>query len=414
YGSYYLTRNSLAFASPMMIQDASLGVNKLMIGGLLSMQTVAYAFSKGISGVLGASFSATVLLTGGLMATAACNIAFGSSSVYMLFLLFWGMNGLLQGIGAPACARLLTNWFKGKERGTYWGLWTASNNVGGFAAPLLVGMAAKTGGWRWGFYAPGLVAISMGIMALLIMKDSPEKAGFLPVEVSKKPKATKGGATVGSLQEVVKNVYVWLFALNYFFVYVVRQGITAWFVFYLMQAGSGTDLATAAVRVSGLELGGLLGSLSSGAISDYLIKKNAGNESGNVGLRVRVVMCYTLGTAVMLTAFRLAPSVPLLQWLAVAGCGFMLYGPQMLIGLCGAETVSRTAVSACQGFLGWVSYLGAASAGVPLALIVDKLGWNAYFGTLIGACVVSFLLVLPMINLYSDAQKNEMAEAKAA
>ena len=67
-----------------------------------------------------------------------------------------------------------------------------------------------------------------------------------------------------------------------------------------------------------------------------------------------------------------------------------------------------------QGFLGWVSYLGAASAGVPLALIVDKLGWNAYFGTLIGACVVSFMLVLPMFNLYSDAQKNEMAEAKAA
>jgi hypothetical protein len=32
--------------------------------------------------------------------------------------------------------------------------------------------------------------------------------------------------------------------------------------------------------------------------------------------------------------------------------GAALYGPQMLIGLCGAEAVSKTAVSAAQGFLG--------------------------------------------------------------
>jgi sugar phosphate permease len=42
----------------------------------------------------------------------------------------------------------------------------------------------------------------------------------------------------------------------------------------------------AAVQVSGLELGGLLGSLSSGAISDYLVRSNDGSR-GNVGLRVQ-------------------------------------------------------------------------------------------------------------------------------
>ena len=31
----------------------------------------------------------------------------------------------------------------------------------------------------------------------------------------------------------LKNVYVWLFAISYFFVYVVRQGVTSWFIFYL-------------------------------------------------------------------------------------------------------------------------------------------------------------------------------------
>eukprot|EP00967_Tisochrysis_lutea_P124966 scaffold209560_cov18-Tisochrysis_lutea.AAC.2 len=39
------------------------------------------------------------------------------------------------------------------------------------------------------------------------------------------------------------------------------------------------------------------------------------------------------------------------------------YGPQMLIGLCGAELVGPDSVGASEGFLGWIAYLGAANAG---------------------------------------------------
>ena len=33
--------------------------------------------------------------------------------------------------------------------------------------------------------------------------------------------------------DVLTSPYVWLFAISYFFVYVVRQGTTSWFIFYL-------------------------------------------------------------------------------------------------------------------------------------------------------------------------------------
>ena len=49
----------------------------------------------------------------------------------------------------PLC-RILTAWFPTRERGTWWGFWTASNNIGGFAAPLIAGGAANRFGWRWG------------------------------------------------------------------------------------------------------------------------------------------------------------------------------------------------------------------------------------------------------------------------
>lgn len=47
-----------------------------------------------------------------------------------------------------------------------------------------------------------------------------------------------------------------------------------------------------------------------------------------------------------------------------------------MIGLCGAELVRPDSVGASQGFLGWVAYLGAANAGIPLSYIVKNYGWG--------------------------------------
>lgn len=120
-------------------------------------------------------------------------------------------------------------------------------------------------------------------------------------------------------------------ALTYFFVYVVRQGVTSWFIFYLIKERAIENAAEAALRVSGLELGGLFGSLLAGKLSDWMINKEP--TKGSVGKRVQVVMWYTVGVALSLMAFVAVPtSASALQWFTVFMIGFFLYGPQMLIG----------------------------------------------------------------------------------
>lgn len=187
----------------------------------------------------------------------------------------------------------------------------------------------------------------------------------------------------------------------------MRQGVTSWFVFYLLQVKEVADAGAASLRVSGLELGGLFGSLLAGKLSDVLISKSKAGE-GTVGKRIQVVIAYTVGIAAMLAAFAATPaSMGWLQWVTVFMIGFFLYGPQMMIGLCGAELVRPDSVGASQGFLGWVAYLGAANAGIPLSLIVRDLGWGAYFTTLMGACAVAILLMSPMIKAKSYVQLQE-------
>lgn len=70
--------------------------------------------------------------------------------------------------------------------------------------------------------------------------------------------------------------------------------LSAWSIFYLIQKGN-ISVAEAAVRVSGLEVGGLVGSVSSGWASDLLIKWNP--EGGAIGSRLRVAALYVALTA---------------------------------------------------------------------------------------------------------------------
>jgi sugar phosphate permease len=207
-----------------------------------------------------------------------------------------------QGLGAPACAKLLTQWFSSTERGTAWSIWTASNNVGGFAAPWIAGTAAGAFGWRWGMWVPAICALCIASVIIFTITDKPTDRGFPPVDAAKPappqpPARPSGGAPSAApseaeasasssekaekeekakeeeatslkdilFRDVLPNPWVWLLAVTYFFVYMVRQGTASWFVHYLMNVKGVSDIAAAAGQVSGLEVGGFFGALSAGA-----------------------------------------------------------------------------------------------------------------------------------------------------
>eukprot|EP00877_Chromochloris_zofingiensis_P000586 jgi/Chrzof1/10528/Cz05g02040.t1 len=110
--------------------------------------------------------------------------------------------------------------------------------------------------------------------------------------------------------------------------------------------------------------------------------------------------------AACLVALQAVPAqAKALQWFTIAALGFCIYGPQMLIGLSGAEMVSPTAVGASQGILGWIAYLGAANAGIPLSYVVETAGWGGFFKALLAACGVAVLLLSMVANAPSYNQK---------
>jgi MFS transporter, OPA family, sugar phosphate sensor protein UhpC len=406
------------YSAPVM--QKSLSLSLVDVGIITSVFPSVYGVAKLFGGVLADVNSPRVVFSGGLVAIAVCNALFAMGGSLPYFAFFWGLNGIVSSIGFPACARMLTSWFSASERGFYWGILNVSLNIGGFLSPILVGSAASTFGWRFGMLCPAAVAAVCGVLCYFAIRDSPAHAGLGPVSQTTRQRtfahidapSNKFRCALETFRsQLIDGVLtvppVWNLAVAYFFVYIIRQALTSWTIFYFLNAKGVSTLAEAALRVSGLELGGLVGSVSSGWLSDKLIQRDT--SAGAVGQRVRVAVIYLVLTACMLIAFYYVPINRALlpfQWAVFAALGAGLYGPQLLIGLSGAECVAPSCAGTSNGFLGTAAYTGAALAGLPLTLVVKNLGWNAFFGVLLLCCAATAAAILPLTRMRSFEQDN--------
>jgi len=85
---------------------------------------------------------------------------------------------------------------------------------------------------------------------------------------------------------------------------------------------------------------------------------------------------------------------PLIDNIALVSIGFLIYGPVMMIGLHAADLVPKKATGSATGLTGLLGYLiGSSFAGVVMGAVVDHLGWDGGFYTLIIACILAIVLL---------------------
>lgn len=388
YAFYVTLRATFTYVSPLIATNLSLPLST--IGKIASTFPLTYAFSRLLTGVLVDNLYPHLALCLGLLLAGTVNVAMGFASSATLLALLWGLNGLVQGVGAGASAKMLTAWFSRKERGLFWALWATSANVGAFAAPIACA-ALATGplGFRAGMWVPGLIAILTAVLVAPILRSTPKDAGLVAPweeeEEKEKKQVEKVGWWNAFIEGVLKNKTIWGLAVAYFFIYLVRSGMKSWLHFWLLEARK-ISAAEAAYRVSGMEIGGIFGTFSAGVVSDAMD-----------GRRVVVTLVYLVGVIGALMATWSLPGTwgALWDFSVISVLGFMINGPQMMIGLIGAEVSDKRVVATATGVLGWISYLGAAASGFPLSVIIKKFGWSGYFGALLVSAVCSVVCMAP-------------------
>ena len=409
YSLYYVCRTSLNVVKEPILESGILDAHQL--GIISSALLFAYAIGKFINGFLADHSNIKRFMATGLIISTIANFCVGilgiaqastagiaSFGFFIIFAIMWGINGWSQSMGAPPAIIALSRWFPLKQRGTFYGFFSSSHNLGEFLSFLFVGAVVGFFGWQWGFLGSSVAGVIGILVIIFFLHDTPESKGLPPVEVlsnEKKSEEVKNKKSVLELQKgVLKNPFVWILALSSAFMYISRYAINGWGVLFLQKA-KGFTLIEATQIISINALLGIIGTIFSGWMSDKLFKGRRNIPAFLFGVLNTIALCLFLysGGNIYLNILSMV--------LFGVAIGVLIC---FLGGLMAVDIVPRNATGAALGIVGMASYIGAGIQDIISGWLIDSNktvvdGVDVYNFDQAGlfwvsASVISFVLIL--------------------
>ena len=410
YAGFYIVRKNFSMAIPML---EPFGFEKGELGIVLSMNAVAYGFSKFIMASISDRSNARHFLPLGLI-LAALSMMFmivpiqyiGAEHKEWAIILMAALNflvGWFNGMGWPPCGRVMTHWFSQKERGTWMSVWNCAHNVGGaLVGPMAVYGAIWFGSWFYGadeqryfligtYLFPSCVAILIAVIAYCLIRDTPQSCGLPSIEKwrndytdSYSAKSEEVLSSKEIFRTVLTNKYLWYIALSNAFVYMVRYGCLDWAPTILTERG--INIKDAGWAYFAYEMAAIPGTLVCGWLSDHVFK----------GKRALPTIIFMSIVALFITIYWQCLDDINIVLICLIAIGFFIYGPVMLIGVQALDLAPKNAAGTAAGLTGFMGYvLGTALlANIVIGYVAQHAGWNWTFLLLVGSCIISILFML--------------------
>ncbi|XP_047608630.1 glucose-6-phosphate exchanger SLC37A4 isoform X3 [Phacochoerus africanus] len=356
YSLYYFNRKTFSFVMPSLVEEIHLDKDDL--GLITSSQSAAYAISKFVSGVLSDQMSARWLFSSGLLLVGLVNVIFSWSSTVPVFAALWFLNGLAQGLGWPPCGKILRKWFEPSQFGTWWAVLSTSMNLAGGLGPILATILAQSYSWRSTLALSGALCVVVSFLCLLLIHNEPADVGLRNLD----PIPSKG-----------------------------KKGSS---------------------YMSALEVGGLVGSIAAGYLSDRAMAKAGLSIHGNP--RHGLLLLMMAGMTASMYLFRVTvtsdspkdaafwtPALhPLAEltgftehelWILVLGAvfGFSSYGPIALFGVIANESAPPNLCGTSHAIVGLMANVGGFLAGLPFSTIAKHYSWSTAFWVAEVICAAS-------------------------
>lgn len=399
YALFYFVRKNLGMAIPAM--EAELGISKTQLGIFLTLHSIIYGFSRFVNGLLVDRFSKKKIMAMGLFLTCAVNLFIcfspklngmlnlldsqGKATLGLVYLIgsMWVLNGYLQGMGVPPCFSLLARWIKPSELATKQSVWNVSHTFGAGIVVALCGFILNHFGysaWYLCFAVPALIAL-VGVPVLWFgLKDDPTEVGLPPVEKMDRTIASScneynplDNLEGGRYKKIVKkmvfgNPFIWIIAISNFCVYVIRLTILDWGASFLTET-KGMDIAQAGGLLATTEIvGGTLGMLLAGWLSDKLFKSKAHRTC---------FFCIVFATLSFFLFWK-CESVAL-SFVFLVLSAFFIYGPQALFGVCASQQATKYVAATGNGIVGIFGYASSLVSGVMFGSMAEAGGWDSVF-----------------------------------
>lgn len=366
YAIFYVCRLAFSASKKGMIEQGA--YTPAEIGYVGSAMLFAYAIGKITNGFIADRVNVKKYIMLGLFVSALANLLVGFHLPAMMLAVVWFVNGFAQSSGAPCCVVALSRWWPRERRGTYYGIWSCSNNLGEVLAYVIsAGIVVWVGkcfgpdwAWRscfWGAAAFALVGIAA---AWLFYGNSPEDEGLPPVPVAE---AEAKVDTTGGQKIALTSAAVWLIALAGGFFAASRYAIIDWGMFFL-QVKKGYTEAGAATIISINSVVGAVSSALSGIISDRFFKSSRRGLALSAGFL----------NVVALVLFMLVPGCH--AWIDVTAMVMFGFAVGILLtflgGLMAVDYVPKCAAGAALGIAGLGSYMGAGLQSIISGYLINR------------------------------------------
>lgn len=406
YTTYYLCRYNFSYANKAIADEFHFSYENMST--ILSVNFFAYGCGQIINGLLTDRIGGKWAMLIGATGTVVMNLLFGVASFWgllWLFALLWGLNGYIQAFGSPGFIKINSAWFSEKERGTFAGIFGIMINLGRLVAnkllpALLAGFLllwmwrVPPQHWRMLFWVPAGVATVMAIVLAVVVKDTPEEAGYknlFPGEADHADIHVRTDLWV-VFRMIITNPVVWVMAVAYGCTGAVRQSIDQWFPRYFQEVHH-LDMTSAKFQWLGYMIPAVAsaGSLLSGWVSDRFFHSRRAPVAGAI---------YVIEVCVLL----MASQVHTVNWALVffVLVSFTVNSTHSLLGPAAAMDIGgRKAAAFASGVIDSFQYFGAAAAIQGLGWVLQNWGWNYYFYYMIPFGIIGGILMYSIAGRHS-------------
>ena len=394
YTLYYVCRMTLGVVKQPLIDGGVLTAGQLGIIG--SAFYFVYAVGKFLNGFIADYCNIRRFMAVGIGISALMNLILGLLGLWnwpaglllAAFSLLWGVNGWMQSMGSPPGTISLSRWFPLKSRGTMYGIFSSTPQLGKAVSMIMTGFIVAAAGWQWGFLAAAAAGAIGLVVSLVFISDTPESEGLPSVEeLSGEPVQEK--KPTRELQKwVFRHPGIWVIAISTAFLYITQHAVSDWGVLFL-QKQKAFSLEQAAQIIGLAEIFGVAGNLAAGWLSDVLFRGN----------RVRPVVLSGILAVLSLAGFLfLGGGFGLnMAFVAVFSCSFSVVFC-IVAGLMALDFVPRRATGAALGIVGVSSYAAAGLQSVASGLLIDGFASDGLYNFVpvsvfwIAACFLAFSL----------------------
>ena len=165
----YLDRATLAVANEYIRADLGLSLGQM--GLLLSAFSWSYALCQLPVGALVDKIGPRWLLGIGLVVWSLAQAAGGLASTFGWFVIARIALGIGEAPQFPAAARVVSNWFPPRSRGTPTGIYNSASPLGVALAPLLLAPLIAATSWHWAFFVTGAMGLVAAVVWVALYRD---------------------------------------------------------------------------------------------------------------------------------------------------------------------------------------------------------------------------------------------------